>query len=417
MFKKLLRSDFSRNVLTLTGGTTIAHGITIVFSVILVRFFSPENFGTLALFLSVFDITAVLVTLNFEQTIILPKRNSEARDIISLVVVLALVLCFLLTLIFTLLNSYIADLLNEPNLKVWLLIMPVYLFLYAMYQTAFFWFNRRKKYMGISVAKISQSGATAISKTGFGMLNYAGGLIVGTVIGQLFSTIYFTIKAWSTVKVLTFRYHRLKAVFKKYIRISSSLTLSYEIQRIYSQIPVFYFTKYYDASIVGFYFMAQRIVTIPVALLSRSIGDVFRQEATEQYHQHGKFDAIYRSTLKKTLVLSILPFLVFYIIAPAITALVFGEEWRIAGEYARIMIVGDFMAFNLSPLDKSSLIREKNKYIFYWNLSRLIFNLLAAGLAIYFSFTVKQYLWAFIFVRCFHYLWDAIACYRFSLGK
>ena len=50
------KSEFSRNVLTLMTGTTIAQAIPIAISPILTRIYSPEDFGLLALFLAVFSI-------------------------------------------------------------------------------------------------------------------------------------------------------------------------------------------------------------------------------------------------------------------------------------------------------------------------------------------------------------------------
>ena len=50
------KSEFSRNVLTLMTGTTIAQAIPIGISPILTRIYSPEDFGLFALFLAITNI-------------------------------------------------------------------------------------------------------------------------------------------------------------------------------------------------------------------------------------------------------------------------------------------------------------------------------------------------------------------------
>ena len=47
------KSEFSRNVLTLMTGTTIAQAIPIAISPILTRIYTPEDFGVFALFIGV----------------------------------------------------------------------------------------------------------------------------------------------------------------------------------------------------------------------------------------------------------------------------------------------------------------------------------------------------------------------------
>ncbi|MCD4683518.1 MAG: oligosaccharide flippase family protein [Bacteroidales bacterium] len=417
MIKKIFRSEFVKNVTTLVTGTAIAHAITLLFSIILVRLYSPEDFGILALFLSVFQIASAFITLKFEHTIILPEQNKDARDIISLILVIASISALIYFILFSLLKGYISDLLNESRLEPWLMVIPFYLFIWSIHQSIFYWFNRTKKYKAISLAIISQSSVGALAKTGLGFVKYMGGLILGTIIGELIATLYLLLKAKEVIRNLSFKTVSLKASFKRYWKLAISLVVSYEIQTVYLQIPVLFFNKYFEASVAGFFFLAQRIVAMPISLISRSVGDVFRQEATDIYHETGRFDKLFLSTFKKMFFISFIPFLLLFIIAPELFSLIFGEEWRIAGDYARILVVGEFVTFVSSPFNKASLIREKKQYIFYWNLSRLFFMLIVSGISILYKLEVTQFLWLFVAVRTSHYIWDFFACYRFSKGK
>ena len=69
------KSEFSRNVLTLMTGTTIAQAILIAISPILTRIYTPEDFGMFALYMSVASILLVVETGRYELAIALSKRS------------------------------------------------------------------------------------------------------------------------------------------------------------------------------------------------------------------------------------------------------------------------------------------------------------------------------------------------------
>lgn len=54
------KSEFSKNVLTLITGTTIAQAIPIAISPILTRIYTPEDFGVFALFVSLVGFISVI---------------------------------------------------------------------------------------------------------------------------------------------------------------------------------------------------------------------------------------------------------------------------------------------------------------------------------------------------------------------
>jgi O-antigen/teichoic acid export membrane protein len=60
------KSEFSRNVLTLMTGTTIAQAIPIAISPILTRIYTPEDFGMFALYMSTASLFSVIATGRYE---------------------------------------------------------------------------------------------------------------------------------------------------------------------------------------------------------------------------------------------------------------------------------------------------------------------------------------------------------------
>ena len=75
--------EFSRNVLTLVTGITIAQAIPIAISPILTRIYTAEDFGVFALYMSVASLLAVVATSSYEHAIILPKKDEDAVNIVA----------------------------------------------------------------------------------------------------------------------------------------------------------------------------------------------------------------------------------------------------------------------------------------------------------------------------------------------
>ena len=78
MFKKLLKSEFSRNVMTLLTGSVIAQFIPLLLTPILSRLFSPEEFGLFAFYISIITLFSAIATGRYELAILLPKDDKKA---------------------------------------------------------------------------------------------------------------------------------------------------------------------------------------------------------------------------------------------------------------------------------------------------------------------------------------------------
>ena len=65
-------------------GTSLAQAIPIIISPILTRIYTPEDFGLLALFLSITNIIGSVANGRYELAIMLPKEDEDAINIAAL---------------------------------------------------------------------------------------------------------------------------------------------------------------------------------------------------------------------------------------------------------------------------------------------------------------------------------------------
>lgn len=84
LFRKYRTSPFAQNVSVLASGSIVAQVISVLISPVLSRIYSPEDYGLLAVFLSVLNMFAVVLCFRYELAIVLPKDESDAINLVKL---------------------------------------------------------------------------------------------------------------------------------------------------------------------------------------------------------------------------------------------------------------------------------------------------------------------------------------------
>lgn len=413
------KTDFSRNVLTLMTGTTIAQALPIAISPILTRMYNPEDFGVWALYISIITILASAITGKYELAILIPKSRQKARDIVAL----SLFLSFICSLIiFFIIISFIDDLLlllNTPDIKIWLYFVPFNIFFIASATTLYYYNNRIEKYKILSNNQIIQSSSQGFFNLSIGYFNkVSGGLVFGTFFANLIAFIYLFFKTKTSFRTYVLKKDNIIKVSKEYNKFPKYNLSSNFLENISSQIPIFLLGAFFNSTIVGFYSLSQRVISIPIGIFGRSVGDVFRQEAIKQLNEKGNCRRIFLLTFKKLLLISLLPFLLFYFIAPELFNIVFGSNWIIAGEYAKILTPLFFLQFISSPLSNMFMIAQKQEYdlILQVYLLAVVCFSFYSGYYIFNSIEISLYIFTFFY--SIKYIFELFLSYKFTIkGK
>ena len=83
MSLKAFKLSFNRNITTLITGTGLAQLITIIFSPLLTRVYSEDQFGNFAFLLAICSILSHLVNGRYDVSIMLPKNEEDAINPVS----------------------------------------------------------------------------------------------------------------------------------------------------------------------------------------------------------------------------------------------------------------------------------------------------------------------------------------------
>lgn len=414
-----LGNSYVRNVVTLMTGTTLAQAIPLAISPILTRLYSPTEFGVFALYMAVVSIAALVVTGRYELAIILPKKDSDAFNIVALSMGLSAIVSGVLLVLVVLFNKHISNLLGVPDLSPWLYWIPFSTFLVGIYQSLNYWSNRKGQYKRLAASRVTQSGSASLTQLGGG---YAGagaaGLIGGQIAGQAFASVLL---AWMIYRddrkrMGNLRKARLVGLARKYSAFPKYLVVAHGINIASSQMPVMLLSTLFNAATAGLYALTQRVMGAPMVLVAGAIGDVFRQEASQNYIHKGNCEDIYKKTFKRLFIIAFPSCLLFFFISPWLFGFVFGQEWRVAGDYARILTPVLFFNFVSSPLSAMFMIAEKQRLDLLWQICFFVF----VGSALFFGWlrsNVEISLMAFSFAYSVMFLINNVITYRLAIGK
>ncbi len=185
--------EFLKNAATLVSATVLAQFITIAVSPVLTRIYNAEDFGLLAVFMSIVSVLSIIATGRYEMAIMLPENEEDAADL--LVLSLAIAFLFSLTILFFVhfFNEQIALASGVEEIKNWLYLVPLSVFLLGCFQAFNYWNNRQKLFAPIAKAKVIRTSATSVSATAIWLagLVKTGGMVWGQIVGEFLGSFYF----------------------------------------------------------------------------------------------------------------------------------------------------------------------------------------------------------------------------------
>lgn len=337
---KHLRGRFARDVGTLSLGATMAHVLALLATPLLSRLFSPDAFGVLALFTALAVILGTVATLRYELPVVLARTTGIAAVLVALCVVIATIVAVLSGMVVLAFGPALAAMGGVPELASLLAFVPLYVLAIGILNALTQWAIRQRRFGTVARTPVLHFGTMILVQLGAGVLAWdATGLVLGFVVGQFMATAVLTITLirsdWDLLRPQG-RFLRLApSVLKRYRRFPQYGAPQNLVNAVSQHIPHFILTVFFGPATVGLYWLAVRVLNAPGVLVGRAVRQVFYQRLARIHNERGD---VLSPIVRVTLVLFAIggaAFLPVILAGPWLFELVFGEVWRVAGEYAR----------------------------------------------------------------------------------
>lgn len=370
-------SRFTRDTALLSLGTVAAQMVGIAAMPVLTRLYAPSDFGVLAIFTAVSGITATVVTLRYETTILLPKDTGEARHLATLSAVLALVIGALLLV----LSISWLTLFPLPSvvsgLGWWLPGALATGACLGCIAVALTFMSRERRYGRISVLRVGQSTVAVSAALLLGFAHRTDGLLIAQLLAVL------VVSSLVVPKLLQQPWRvGAKTLFdaaKRHKAAPTFLLLSSVLDVVSLQLPVLIISAKYGVDSAGQFSMAWKVLGLPAAILGSAIGQVFYQRAAADLHDDVRLVA--RKFVKISAWLGALTL----VPATLVTwwgrqgfVFVLGEPWNIAGAMAEILIISVALYFVFSPTSSILIVLGRQRVLVFFGIGQLAYRALAS---------------------------------------
>jgi len=386
-FPDLSRDRFAAHVAALVTSSVIAQSITALGTLALARLATPSAFGALALFLTVVYTLFPLASLRYENAILLPEDESEAADVhvLCLFLLLAVSVSAFAGLWFG--REWIIRLVGR-EVAPWLPLAPVGIAGLGLFQILSAWCTRRKAFQRLAFARIVIAALTIGFQIGLLLTGRtaARGLILGWVIGQSSGALILAIliaKEDGPVLRQSLNSGRLIAALVKHRRFPLYTAPYSLVGNAGKQVTVLLLKTFSSIYTVGLFSFASRIVSLPSALVTAALNQVFFQKAAVELRL-GTLEP-FATRLLGALSLLGIPVVVFFVFeANPLFMLLFGRQWSGASGFAAILVISAYFDFSASWLDRIFDITGRQNLALVWLVTRslIVLVVLAVGLSV-----------------------------------
>lgn len=375
VIKRVFHNKFARSVLVVATGTAAAQAISVAFMPLLTRLYGPEAFGLLGTFVSLVAMIAPLVALSYPIAIVLPRADRDAKGLAWLSLKLALFTSGVALIGLLLFKDTLVAALQLEAIAGFLYLLPLAMFFAGCLAILQQWVIRKKLFKLKARIAVLQSLWLNLAKTGAGLVNPVAVVLV--VLGAIANALHAAMLAFSLKKKaaddspeqgFSARHsnRELIGLAKTHRDFPLYRTPQVFLNAVSQSMPVLMLAAFFGPAAAGFYTLSKTVLALPITLIGGAIASVFYPHINEAVLAgRNPFNPLLKATLAIAVVGG-LPFLIVGLFGPQLFQWVFGEQWEMAGEYARWLSLWYFFGFiNRPSVGAIAVLRLQRFFLIY----------------------------------------------------
>lgn len=370
------RGVFFRGVVTLLSGTLLARVIAVLAIPLLARLYTPEEFGVLALFTTIAGLVAAVASGRYDMAVVLPERDEDAFHLVLASMLLATLVAAFSALVVWIYGDAIAAAFGSPELAPWLWLNPVVIWGLAAFVTLRSWAARASQFGVISRSVVVNTLLTALTQLAIAVPRpwLPGGLIIGRVVGQSCQSLLLLVGCWGglgAARSAGVSLQRLRAVMRRYRDFPVFDAGANLLNQASRELPVLMLGAFFGPTVLGFYSVGRRMLSLPVELVGNAVAQAFFPKAAQELAR-GRLAPLTADVFERLVMVAIAPLLMIAIVTPEVVQVFLGEVWIDATIYVRWLTVWVLVVFITAPFAQLFNVLEQQR-------QRLVYTSLLMG--------------------------------------
>lgn len=350
----LARGSFNRKLLTLSSGTMLGQLVFVISSPLITRLYSPAEFGLFAIFATIASLAGAVSALRYELSIPMARSDDEAVALVAGGSLASVVFAILLAGLIWAFGDALLDALDAQELGQLLWLVPPVIVVWGCFHLIGHWSIRQSTLSINATGNFLQAALAAMAQIGLGLASLTGfGLIIGFVVGHVGRLAYlarYTARGLGR-HIAGFRFRLALHLLRVNWRFPALVMPSALLQSASQLLPAILVAALYGPALAGLFALSQRIMGMPVRMLSEAASQVYLGEAG-RLHGQARLSLFNRTAIRFFLLglVGIMPVL---LAGPDLFALLFGEAWREAGRIVQVLAPLYLARFVVLPISQT----------------------------------------------------------------
>ncbi len=364
------RRSFLRSVSVLASGTAMAQLVALLAAPLLTRIYDPGAFGVLAAYTSLLGLGIVVASGRYPLAVVLPDEDREAEDLVRGSIRLGLLVALASAWPIRLGAATLARALEAPGLLDTWWILPLGLAAMVPTPPLVAWATRTGRVRDAASSKLSDGLGRVGGQIGLGLAGLGTtGLLLGDVIGRALASLRLGWRFWREAgpgcgEVL--------ATFRRYWRFPVITMPGGLVNAAALQLPPLLLTAAFGVEVAGQFALGHRVVLLPLMLVGQAVAQMY---AVEVGRARSRGDGgLARRHLRLSIGLGALmlaPILLGCFLAPSGFVVLFGPEWRPAGELVQLLAPLYLLQAAVFPVAQTLTLLEVQRWQLAWDVGRL----------------------------------------------
>ena len=395
--------------MTLLMGSTLVQVIPFILLPILQKwFYSPTQFGELALYTSLTMLLAQVAGFKYEFAIVQANTEREAENVFSGTLLIIIMFTLVVAVAFNFFSLFSGHLFGVSEIAPYFYLIPFSVLFFSGFETFNYWNNRQKRYKQIAAAKITKTLAAETAKFDLAYYhNAVKGLVIGRVLGEFAAFILliqrFIVNDWKHFHFSSL--HEIMKSLKIHYRFPLFTMPSVFVGNLINLVFLSLFTSYFGAAKAGVIGISVIYISVAFGLIAQSFSQVFYKELNET---KGKKELLklYLGNAKYLIIISFMAVVAIQLIPSQWVAYLLGDQWIDLMPTLKVLIFSYAVSFVSSSLSFIYMRVNKQKQMLVFDIMHLVM----VSASIYFAY---QYYGTFM-ATLISYTIAQVAYYSFA---
>lgn len=345
----------------ITGSLLITAILSFIALPFLSRLYTVEGFGIYGLALSIISVVSTISSLRLDQAVLVADKSDKASLVVSgsLIAILISLLCFVVLLFFKDLYFCIA--------------VAGGVFANSVFQIYYSYSFSEKKEINCGLLNIYRGLILVAAQLSMPFLIVHSELIYGIYIQSFFLIV---LSLFAISRAIKNQKIDLKKTlnFKDFIFINGPHAL---INSFSHNMPYYFITFFLGHKAVGYYAVVERVLRLPINLLSQ----VIRQFFIRDFSGKNDLEIDRKKALKASWFMSLLsaPFFLSLLFIPQdLYIWLFGKQWTDIDKYFGLLALGYWAVFCNPPVSAFIIAKRKSEWLLKFQFVEIIVKVVLA---------------------------------------